>query len=423
MTYDRLYSTDDFRLSNGLWFVNAAFGRARNSGHYESIQLCSGGWGQCRRPQGVYRIYFGSEDHHAQRSYHATFLSARLVYANEVLKLAHQRTAERFPDWLVHHWVAVEPGWRMVEFTSPARREAEDSCERLVRQITDSGEVSVSEQFTVDFCDDVGNPVSSEGDSRTANGDYRSVWLVADVREMNETTETGFRKMIAQGRTFEPSSAILRFGYEEIAPFLAFLDPRLLSLMNAEDGRPPRTELDNELFDAIGHLDIERACRLIDQGANVNALDDEGETPLTKLASASRFDYLPWKEADEARKTQPDVSQQERIEMMRRLLQRGADINLFGYEGVNSLTEAVLACEDEVVEFLLSEGADPNHSHFHDEDPEELSSALSYAATDLDLAERGSAEESKLERIYEALKKAGAAFPKRDGPDNGSALE
>ncbi len=202
---------------------------------------------------------------------------------------------------------------------------------------------------------------------------------------------------------------ILRFAYEDIAPFFVSLSPWLLSLVNAEEGRPPATDLDMQLFDAVERLDIDRAVGLVAQGANINALDDEGETPLTKLTGASKFDFLPCDEADEARESQPDLPQEERIEMMRRLLALGADINLFGYEGFYSLTKAVLRHEDEVVLFLLKEGADPNHSHFRDEDPDEVSTPVYYADGDFCLVVEGSEDEKRLQRIYDALKNAGAA--------------
>jgi len=423
MTYERLYSIDDFRLVNGISYANWAFGNKQASGQYESIQLCSGKWGQCNRLQGVYRISFGSDDDMHRFSYSADFLSARFLYARQVLTLAHQRTLERFPDWLDHEWVPFEPGWRKVDFTSPQRREAENHCEQLVRDIADSGEVAVSEQFKLEFRDYMGNPVATAEESRNCNTEYRRLWLVANVPEMDEPTEKSFRERIARGESFVPSSAQLRFGYEDVVPFFAFLDPSLLSLVNAEDGRPQATELDMELFKAVGHLDIELALRLIDQGANVNALDKYGGTPFTDLATASRFDHLSWDQADEARKTQPDISQGERIAMMRQLLDRGADINLFGFGGVNALTEAVLHGEDEVVCFLLSAGADPNHNQYPDDDPDDVSTPFYYAAGDFDLVERGSPEEARLARIYEALKKAGATHRREDDSARGESVQ
>jgi ankyrin repeat protein len=232
---------------------------------------------------------------------------------------------------------------------------------------------------------------------------------VANVPEMNEHTETRFRMLYERGESFVPLPAILRFVYDDIAPFFISLNPWLLSLVNAEEGRPPATNMDRQLFDAVERLDINRAVRLVAQGADINALNDEGETPLTKLAAASNFDFLPCEEADEARRNQPDLSQDERIDMMRRLLELGADVNLFGYEGFSPLTAAVLRHEDEVVLFLLKEGADPNHSHFHDEDPEEVSTAMYYASNDLFLVTEGSEEEKRLTRICDALKDAGVS--------------
>ncbi|MEI8374541.1 MAG: ankyrin repeat domain-containing protein [Planctomycetota bacterium] len=414
MTYDRLYRVEHFRLINGVSHAGRPFGHYRASGRYESIQLCSGGWGQCDRPQGICGIGFGSDDHNHRFSYCADFLSTRFLYAQQVLTLSHQRTREHFPDWLDHQWIPVEPGWQQIQFTSPRRREAEETCARLVREIADSGEVTVTEQYWLELRDYMGRPVATVEESINCNCQYRRLWLVANVPEMDEPTGTSLREMIARGESFVPSTAQLRFGYEPIAPFFAFLDPFLLSLVNAEDGRPQATELDLELFKAVGRLDIELVLRLIDQGANVNALDKYGGTPFTDLATASRFDHLAFEEADEARKTQPDISQGERIAMMRQLLDRGADVNLFGFGGVNALTEAVMHCEDEVVCFLLSVGADPNHNQYPDDDPDDDSTPFFYAASDFSLAERGSLEEQKLERIYNALKDAGAAHNRSD---------
>ena len=171
----------------------------------------------------------------------------------------------------------------------------------------------MSEEVKIGLCDGEGNPVASVEQSRTPNGDsHRRVFLVANVPEMDDQSQGCFWDTFRLGESFVPSPVSLRFGYEEIAPFLAFLSPWLLSLANLGDGWPPLTELDLGLFDAVSHSDIERAIRLIDQGANVNALDKDGNTPLTELGYALWWNYRP----DDPEETVRKVSQRERIQMM-----------------------------------------------------------------------------------------------------------
>lgn len=81
-------------------------------------------------------------------------------------------------------------------------------------------------------------------------------------------------------------------------------------------------------------------------GANINALDDADETALTAATTTYR------------------VHNSMREQAVRRLINLGADVNLFGYDGVDALIGATLSAEPALVEMLLSAGADPNHNPY-----------------------------------------------------------
>jgi N-formylglutamate deformylase len=404
MTYDRLYTVDEHRLINGVHNASDAMSFAPDCGDYASIQACSGciEGGECDRPKGyVGWTFCRTHDGDDPYEYHASFQTLRFFYTCRVLHLAYRRTLERFPDWRDHEWVPFEPGWRKIEFTSPQRKDAEELCERLVREIADSGEVFVREQFTIERCDEFG-PVASAEQSRTPDGtEHRHVLLVANVPEIDWQTNELFDDITLGRESFVPSSESFRFGYHDIAVFLAYLNPWLLSLANAADGRPPLTELDQELFDAVSRWDIERALRLIGQGANVNALDSEGETPLTKLGCDSRYYF------EDPKERIPPLPETDKIDVMRRLLERGADINLFGYLGRTALCRAVNRRELEVVRFLLSHGSDPSHNHELFYAPNAVSTALGDSAPS-DCADPNAPEERTLAGIRKTLINAGA---------------
>jgi diguanylate cyclase (GGDEF)-like protein len=89
------------------------------------------------------------------------------------------------------------------------------------------------------------------------------------------------------------------------------------------------SRLDRELLIAARAGDFKRVRQIINSGANVNAADNNGNTPLMEAAF---FRY-------------PDV--------VRALLEKGADASFQNYGGDTALTEAVRAGHPEVVELLL----------------------------------------------------------------------
>ena len=99
-----------------------------------------------------------------------------------------------------------------------------------------------------------------------------------------------------------------------------------------------------ELLDAATAGDFEQVRRLVQAGADLNALDD-GETLLDRVASAlTLLASVPAFAAD----------------MLRLLLQLGADPNRPGDEGMTALHTTMLAQNIELMRILLEGGAEPN---------------------------------------------------------------
>ena len=104
------------------------------------------------------------------------------------------------------------------------------------------------------------------------------------------------------------------------------------------DNKRNKSFLENCIF-----RDAEQLQRLIDNGANINARDKMGKTPLMKLAQSGK-----------------DTSQLEC------LIRNGADVNLLDHDGSFALIDALLNCSGKqktFTEYLLNNGADVNQKY------------------------------------------------------------
>lgn len=186
------------------------------------------------------------------------------------------------------------------------------------------------------------------------------------------------------------------------------------------------TTLNKKLFEAIDVLDLDAVLDYIEKGADVNALDEDGETPITKLILVSRFNAvdssfdkmialvqdqkirdkifevknkLELGGRDLTTKYMGDdfycyilkvaeFSETERLSFIKRLVKLGADINLCG-KGINGMGDAaiknaVMSGQSEVVEYLINTGADLNI--VYDEDGVNPISILEISTWDLAVA-------------------------------------
>ena len=93
------------------------------------------------------------------------------------------------------------------------------------------------------------------------------------------------------------------------------------------------SSVNKELFDAVIANDVDRTAYLIGKGAKVNALSNEGESPLTVAARAGC------------------------IPMMRLLVAHGAKVDRPDSDGATPLMGAVARNRPEAIRFLLAHGA------------------------------------------------------------------
>jgi ankyrin repeat protein len=146
-------------------------------------------------------------------------------------------------------------------------------------------------------------------------------------------------------------------------------------------------EYDEELMKACFNLDIDGVKRAVEKGANVNALNDMDETPLTRVVDAcrDRFAYDDYTEAE--REWVDNEYYHKQLPIIDYLLEQGADINLFGYNGDSPLVAAYYTRSIRLVEYLLKRGANPNvNCHLTDSTDEVVycSSILSHIDYDYD---------------------------------------
>lgn len=98
---------------------------------------------------------------------------------------------------------------------------------------------------------------------------------------------------------------------------------------------------------------------LLDGGANVNAADVDGETPLLKVMEAFQQN-LSQGSFSLITRVNPDPARY--LSLIRLLIERGADVNTANKSGVTPLIRAVQTRREDVVDVLLQARADPNQN-------------------------------------------------------------
>lgn len=159
------------------------------------------------------------------------------------------------------------------------------------------------------------------------------------------------------------------YRWEEIQDLFTELSLKQLSLMNLELLHK-HTDIDEDLFRACSALDIQGVKLAISRGVNVNALDKKGESALQKTVEGFSFYgieiYKSYSEEERTRIT--DAAYERSRAIVDLLVSHGADVDLFGVEGMQPITCAYYEHSPAMIKHLLELGSDPNYNSYRSED-------------------------------------------------------
>ena len=126
------------------------------------------------------------------------------------------------------------------------------------------------------------------------------------------------------------------------------------------------------LADVVGKGDTIGTLKLIRSGANVNEADANGSTPLMTACRWADLAMVKLLLANGANANQPRTAKGRTplmvacayysgILITKALVEKGADVNAVANDGTTALMLAAKNAKLDVVEYLLSHGAEPSH--------------------------------------------------------------
>ncbi|MBF0528515.1 MAG: hypothetical protein HQK55_04445 [Deltaproteobacteria bacterium] len=318
--------------------------------------------------------------------------AARLIYSK-----ALERTNWRYPGWWEHVYEdGVVLGERILRFVSGTHNLA--SCYMYAgfillceKNLVPSAFEKV-ETLPRNYVGDTAEMIDTE--RYGVRDDYRLVRVVLSVEELNDDLIDGLESQLKQGKPISVAGAGRMPVYTDIKPFLFELNLSELALLNRADARKGLSAIDRKLIHACENLDLAAMRAAIQQGANLNAIDEYEGTPFSSLLqSLMDNDYLLDHPEDSSYYSGRKVlllGAEEKKELVKMLLSAEAHPNLTGFLSLTPAAHAGIEGQEEILEVLLDEGADPT-IHCSNGCYEDWPSCWDYASTDSSLGYPGAA--------------------------------
>lgn len=209
------------------------------------------------------------------------------------------------------------------------------------------------------------------------------------------------------------SSVRKSYSWDEIKDFFVEISPRILSLVhyNKMNVYNPNDSATKALHKACEQLNISAVKQALANGADPNGFDEGGDTPLVACVD----DFYRYNKDDYKLKPPEEIKRDVdlRILIMKELLDNGADIDFYGVDCFNAITETCYPQAYEIMEFLLENGANPNHNCSIIDEPYSWyiqSSILSMVNTDISFEEMEGNSVDNLLIMQKLLMKYGAKF-------------
>lgn len=283
------------------------------------------------------------------------FTTLKLRYAEEVWYKAALISQKNPSDMLYYwwlHWEDNETSFRELAYSNFYRditvEQLLSGFWKLLESIANSGEIKVAE----------GYHIHSTGTDEWC-GEPR---IICDI-VLNAESGRAVKKEIDNVYKYPYNKTPISFHWNDIKDFFVELTLDQLRLTMPKYLHK-HNSIDDMLFTACFNHDYELMKTLIRRGANVNALNERGESPLQRVIEFSLT------VDDEEKLSAEEIANIKRtkLEQCKKcadlLLDNGADIDLFGYNGMQPLACAYYENSLELVNYLLEKGSNPNYNSY-----------------------------------------------------------
>ena len=288
------------------------------------------------------------------------FRTLKLEYAIQVWLKAALISSDNPGPLLYYWWLHYEDNdtaFREVKYSKNwwgATPEAtNEGFWNLLEEIANSGQIKVSEGYT--YHNKTGKYVNEP------SIEYDIILDREEVRNAYKDFDGVYNH--------DYKSDKVSYSWEEIKPLFTQLTLKQLSLID-EKLVHKHGAVDDILFKACDALDIDAVKTAVRMGADVNALDEHGESALQHAVEYfTDHGILVDKEySDEEREQIEKENYDKCVEIVDYLLGLGADIDLFGTDGMQPLTCAYYAHSIDMIKHLLEKGSNPNYNSYRCDD-------------------------------------------------------
>lgn len=290
-------------------------------------------------------------------------LTLKLKYAIDVWTKAVLISSENPSDLLYFWWLdwkENDTSFRHLEYHNFYKditvKQLLTGFWALLESIADSGDIRVSEGLSL-F-------------TKTTDWDAKpkvSCEIVVDEASGKKVYEKvcgkPFERKVAYDYSFDDTPR--SFKWAEIKDMFVELTLEQLRLVQGKKMHKCRI-IDKALFVACDRLDLEGVRHALDLGANVNALNDGGECPITITIQDAEYHFRDSNRiyTEEESKALSKMAFEATKPIVEFLLEHGADIDLFGFDGIQALATTYYDLNVDMARFLLEHGANPNYNSY-----------------------------------------------------------
>lgn len=275
---------------------------------------------------------------------------AMLVWTRAIILSKDSARNMQYYWWL--HWEENETSFKSLEYSDFHSNITVDELLKgfwaLLESIADSGQIKVSE--------DLSWVIDVRGD---ASPRLKCV-IVADQASGEEV----YQKTLYD---YPYNETPRSYKWDEIKDMFVELTLDQLRLVQGAEMHKCNA-IDRILFDACIRGDMDGVRYAVDKGADVNALGHSGNSPLAQAiedGSYKFYDLSKEKEYTKADKQRIVTQGRETaMEIARFLVDHGADVDLFGYDGMQPVLAAYYDSNVDMVRFLLEKGSNPNYDSY-----------------------------------------------------------